>query len=464
MTELWEFGAVEVSQKIASREVSCVDLMRVTLARIDLVNPAVNAIVSRRDREALMGEARVADAMAPLGWLHGIPVAIKDLVLTKGLRSTSGSPLFADFVPDTDDGLARRLKDAGAIVIGKTNVPEFGFGSHCANPVFGVTRNPFDLSRSAGGSSGGAAAALATGMVSVADGSDMMGSLRNPAAWCDVWGFRPSVGLVPGEPRDNVLLHRLSTLGPMGRSIEDVTALLQTLSGQHISVPEAAPGSPPGSPRAPRIGWLGDWGGAYGMDDGLLQAGEAALTRAADLGWQIDAVAPPMQATDIWHSWITLRSFVVAQDIARHCRDPLSRAALNPQTLWEVDRGLALTGDDVEQAAAIRRDWLATLADLFTRYDALVLPATQLWPFPAEWDWPRDINGTPTDTYHRWMESVVPASLAGVPVLSMPAGYGATGLPHGLQLIGPHGADAKILTLGRTWETLLGPRKPRDPI
>ena len=200
------------------------------------------------------------------------------------------------------------------------------------------------------------------------------------------------------------------------------------------------------------------------MDDGLLQAGEAALTRAADLGWQIDAVAPPMQATDIWHSWITLRSFVVAQDLARHSRDPLSRAVLNPQTLWEVERGLALTGDDIEHAAAIRRDWLATLAELFTRYDALVLPATQLWPFPAEWDWPRDINGTPTDTYHRWMEIVVPASLAGVPVLSMPAGYGATGLPHGLQLIGPHGADAKVLALGRTWETLLGPRKPRDPI
>ena len=270
MTELWEFGAVEVSQKIASREVSCVDLMRVTLARIDLVNPAVNAIVSRRDREALMGEARVADAMAPLGWLHGIPVAIKDLVLTKGLRSTSGSPLFADFVPDADDGLARRLKDAGAIVIGKTNVPEFGFGSHCANPVFGVTRNPFEVSLSAGGSSGGAAAALATGMVSVADGSDMMGSLRNPAAWCDVWGFRPSVGLVPGEPRDNALLHRLSTLGPMGRSVADVTALLQTLSGQHIEVPAAAPGSAPGSPArlsaraahrvARRLGW-GLWHG-----------------------------------------------------------------------------------------------------------------------------------------------------------------------------------------------------------
>ncbi|WP_254656240.1 amidase [Jannaschia sp. CCS1] len=453
--DLWRLTATELSRKIAAREVSCVELMRATLARIDAVNGAVNAIVSLRDREALMGEARVADAVRGDGWLHGIPVAIKDLVALKGLRSTWGSRILAEFVPEADDALARALRGAGAIVIGKTNVPEYGLGSHSTNGVFGVTRNPFDLSRTAGGSSGGAGAALATGMVSVADGSDMMGSLRNPAAWNDVYGFRPTVGLVPGEPRDNVLLHRLATLGPMGRSIEDVTALLATLSGQRIDIPEP--------PKSPRVAWLGDWGGAYLMDDGLLDAGAQALGQAEALGWQVEAVKPPMPAEDLWQSWTVLRSFVVAQDLARHWRDPDARKVLNAQAIWEIEQGLALTGDVVERAAAIRRDWLAVLAELFRRLDALVLPATQMWPFPAEWDWPRAISGTSTDTYHRWMECVVPASLAGVPALAVPGGYGATGLPHGLQIIGPPGADAKILALGAAWEAMVGPRTVRDP-
>lgn len=453
--DLWRLDAGELSRRIAARELSCVDLMRATLARIDAVNGAVNAIVSLRDREVLMGEARVADAMAPRGWLHGVPVAVKDLVAVRGVRSTWGSPIFADHVPEVDDGIARRMREAGAIIIGKTNTPEYGLGSHSTNPVFGATRNPFDSARTAGGSSGGAAAALATGMVSIADGSDMMGSLRNPAAWCDVWGFRPTVGLVPGEPRDNVLLNRLATLGPMARSVSDLRALLEVLSGAAVA--------PVAAPDAPRIGWLGDWGGAYAMEDGVLQSAEDALARAGTLGWQVERLAPPMSASAIWRSWTDLRSFVVAQDLARHWRDPSKRAQLNAQAIWEVERGLAMTGDTVEQASAIRRDWLAVLADLFTRFDALVLPATQMWPFPVDWDWPRELNGQATDTYHRWMEVVVPASLAGVPALSMPAGYGANGLPHGLQLIGPHGTDAKLLAMGAQWEQMIGPRAPRDP-
>ncbi|GAB5445804.1 amidase [Gymnodinialimonas sp.] len=455
MTELWRRGAAELSRAIAAREVSCVEVMRATLGRIDAVNGAVNAIVSLRDREALMGEARVADAVGGGGWLHGVPVAIKDLVAVKGLRSTWGSRLFADFVPDADDGLARALRGAGAMIIGKTNVPEYGLGSHSSNGVFGVTRNPFDLSRTAGGSSGGAGAALATGMVSLADGSDMMGSLRNPAAWNDVYGFRPSVGLVPGEPRDNVLLHRLSTLGPMGRSIEDVVALLGTMAGRAMEIPAA--------PKAPKVAWLADWGGAYRMDAGLLVEGAMALARGKDLGWRIEAMAPPMSAEALWDGWTTLRSFVVAQELARPWRSPVERDLLNPQAIWEVERGLALTGDAVERAAQIRRDWLAVLDRLFETYDAIALPATQMWPFPAEWDWPREIGGQPTDTYHRWMECVVPASLAGLPALALPGGYSDTGLPHGLQLIGPHGADEKVLAMGAAWEAMIGPRVARDP-
>lgn len=456
MSELWCLGARDLSRKIAAGEISCVEVMRATLARIDAVNGAVNAVVSLRDREALMGEARLADAVGGGGWLRGIPVAVKDLAAVKGVRSTWGSRIFADFVPDADDGVTRALRDAGAIVIGKTNVPEYGLGSHSTNAVFGVTRNPFDLSRTAGGSSGGAGAALATGMVSIADGSDMMGSLRNPAAWNDVYGFRPTVGLVPGEPRDNVLLHRLATLGPMGRTIEDLSALLDTMAVQPVAVP-----SPP---KAPRVAWLADWGGAYGMDAGLLEAGEAAVLQAKDLGWQVEKIAPPMAAEALWDSWTTLRSFTVAQDLARHWRDPARCDLLNAQALWEVKRGLALTGDQVERASALRRDWLAVLDGLFAGYDAIVLPATQMWPFPADWDWPRALAGQQTDSYHRWMECVVPASLAGLPALAVPAGYGETGLPHGVQLIGPSGADGKVLAMGAAWEEMIGPRLVRDPV
>lgn len=452
MAEIWALGARDLSRLIAAREVSPVDVMRATLERIDAVNGAVNAVVSLRDREALMGEARLAEAMTPEGWLHGIPMAIKDLVAVKGMRSTSGSPLFANFVPDADDGLARRVKAAGAIIIGKTNVPQFGLGSHSTNPVFGVTRNPFDVSRTAGGSSGGAAAALATGMLAVADGSDMMGSLRNPAAWCDVWGFRPSVGLVPGEPGDKALVHRLSTHGPMARSVEDLEALLGTLSdGRHAPQLDTVD--------APKIGWLADWGGAYPMEDDLLEAGAGTLQRiASELDWHVEAVAPPVPAEMIWDSWTTLRSFMVAMELGPHWRSAEARTRLNAQAIWEVERGLALNGDAVERALEQRQVWLMALSDLFGRYDALVLPSTQVWPFPAEWDWPRSVAGQATDTYHRWMEVVVPASLAGVPALALPAGFGGNGLAHGLQMIGPFGADAKLLALGRAWDTAMGPR------
>lgn len=312
-------GTREVARQIAKRQLSPVDVMRATLARIDQVNGDVNAVVSLRDREALMGAARLAGALPAEGWLHGVPIAIKDLVAVKGVRSTSGSPLFADLVPAADDGLARRVKAAGAIVIGKTNVPQFGLGSHSTNPIFGFTRNPFDLSRTAGGSSGGAAAALATGMVGVADGSDMMGSLRNPAAWCDVWGFRPSVGLVPGEPGDKALLHQLSTHGPMARRMEDLEALLVTLSdGAHVPQVD--------EPVAPRIGWLADWGGAYPIEEGLLEAGEATLRRvASDLNWEVEVMAPPVPSDLIWEAWVTLRSFAVAMELGPHWGVPEER-------------------------------------------------------------------------------------------------------------------------------------------
>ncbi len=457
MAELWRLGAGELAQRIAERAVSPVEVMRATLGRIDAVNGAVNAVVSLRDREALMGEARLAEAMPAEGPLHGVPMAVKDLVAVKGVTSTWGAPFLRDFVPDQDDGLVRRLRAAGAIIIGKTNVPQFGLGSHSKNPVFGVTRNPHDLSRSAGGSSGGAAAALATGMVSLADGSDMMGSLRNPAAWCDVYGFRPTVGLVPGDVGEETFAARLSTRGPMARSVADLELLLHVLSDGRYA-PLEAPGA------APKVGWLGDWGGALAMAPGILDLAGAALATMEALGWAVEPMAPPMPAEAIWQSWTELRSFTVALEQSENWRDPARKAQLNPQVTWEVEQGLALTATQIEGAVALRRAWLAVLGRLFTQVDLLVLPSAQLWPFPAEWDWPTEINGQAMDSYHRWMEVVVPASLAGLPVVNLPAGFGPEGLPGGVQVIGKRGADARVLAWAKQYEQAVGPRRIVDPV
>lgn len=451
MADLWRLGGRELAAKIAARDLSPVDVMRATLARIDAVNGAVNAVVSLQDREALMGAARVAEAMAPVGPLHGVPMAVKDLVEVKGIPSTSGAPFLADHVPGADEGLARRLRAAGAILIGKTNVPMFGLGSHSKNPVFGTTRNPHDVSLSAGGSSGGAAVALATGMVSLADGSDAMGSLRNPAAWNDVYGFRPSFGLVPDGTEAKPIRHRLSTDGPMARSVGDLELLLGVLSdGAFRPLDEALP--------APRVGWLGDWGGVYPMEAGLMDMAEGAVGTMAGLGWQVGAMEPPFSSGALWQGWTDLRSFKVAMDKLPLWRDEATRAHLNKQMIWEIERGLALSVERIERAAAIQQEWLATVDEVFRKVDLLVLPATQVWPFPLDWDWPTEIAGRQMDTYHRWMEAMVPASLGGLPAICVPAGFGENGLPAGVQLIGKPGSDAQVLNWAKAYEAAIGPR------
>ncbi|MFW5641503.1 MAG: amidase [Roseicyclus sp.] len=458
--DLAGMGARELSGRIARREVSPVEAMRAVLERVSAVNGAVNAIVSLRDREALMGEARIAEARlmaeGPAGWLHGVPVAVKDLADAKGLPTTSGAPFLARQAAGADAPFVARMKAAGAIVIGKTNVPMFGLGGHSTNPVFGVTRNPWDLSRTAGGSSGGAAAALATGMVALADGSDMMGSLRNPAAWCDVYGFRPTVGLIARDDAAAVVSPRISTLGPMARDVEDLAAFLGTLSGGAFAGIGAVP-------QQVRIGWLGDWGGAYPMAAGILDLAEAALRIMGDMGWAVEPVAPPVPRELLWDSWTGIRAFFLAQELAPWWNDPGTRGQLNAQASYECRRGMAVTGEGIARAIALRETWLAELDALFARFDALVLPSTQLWPFPAEWDWPREIAGVAMDTYHRWMEVVVPASLAGLPVVGMPAGSGAEGLPGGIQLIGKRGADAQLLALARRYGEAIGPRAIARP-
>ena len=453
---LTDHSASDLSRMIAARQVAPSEVMAAHLDRIAAVNGAVNAVISLRDREELLAEARLADDAEPRGWLHGLPLAVKDLCATKGLRTTWGSPLFADFVPEADDLLAARMRAAGAIFIGKTNTPEWGHGSHSFNPVHGVTRNPYDVSRTAGGSSGGAAAALACRMVPVADGSDMMGSLRNPAAFCNVYGFRPSWGLVPGDAEGDTFLATLATGGPMARTVEDIARLLAVQAGENPGVPfgRAAEDYAAGldAPvKGKRIAWAGDWGGAYATEPGILAQCEAGLAVFEGLGVAVEAVAPPFPAEQLWQAWVTLRAMLNAGRMQALYDDPVKRAQIKPETIWEIEQGQSLSAAAVHAASVIRSRWYAHAARLFDRFDAVVLPAAQVWPFPVTWRWPHEIAGRTMDTYHRWMEVVVPVSLIGLPCLALPVGFGATGLPMGMQLAGRVGADRAVLAMGQAY-------------
>jgi amidase len=456
MQDIFEQSAGTLLAALRSGEVSAAAVMAATLDRIAARNPAINAIVSLLDRDTLMVAAARADAVpvADRGALHGLPMAVKDLVATAGIRSTMGSPLHADHVPDRDDLLAARLRGAGAILIGKTNVPEFGLGSQSFNPVFGATRNPFDPTRTAGGSSGGAAAALAAGMLWLADGSDMMGSLRNPAGWTGIYSLRPSWGAVPADPAGEMFLHQLSTDGPMARCPADLALLLQVMAGPDPRVPHVRP-LPPAPLAADvtgcRIGWLADWGGAWPMEAGILETCAGALERFAALGCSVAPLTPPFSRDALWESWTVLRQFAVAGRLGTAYDDPAMRAALKPEAIWEIEAGRRLSADDIQRASLIRSDWYRCLAKLAERHDALALPTAQVWPFDIDTRWPASVAGVAMDTYHRWMEVVIPVSLAGLPAVTVPAGRGAAGLPMGLQLFGPRGSDWRLLGLAEAY-------------
>ncbi|MBY6004100.1 amidase [Salipiger bermudensis] len=453
LAALTDAGATDLAAALRAKHVSARELMQAVLDRIDATNPQVNAIVTLRPREELLAEAAELDAEPHPGPLAGLPIAVKDLVATKDMRTTYGSPVFKDFVPAADDLVAARLRKAGAILIGKTNTPEWGHGSHSFNEVFGATRNPYDATRSAGGSSGGAAAALAARMLPLADGSDMMGSLRNPAAFCNVYGFRPSWGLVPPDAGGDTFLATLATEGPMARSPRDVALLLWALAGPNPEVPFGRAAEDYTARfgeglKGKRIGWLADWGGAYATEPGILETVESALKVFEELGAIVEPVSAPYPAEKLWSSWITLRAALNAGAKRDLAADPGKRALTKPESLWEIEQGQGLSAEAVYEASKTRSLWYRRAARLFEKYDALALPSAQVWPFPVEWRWPEAIAGRKMDTYHRWMEIVVPVSLAGLPCLGMPAGFSQDGLPMGMQLFGPTGSDAALLAMG----------------
>ncbi|AZD46809.1 amidase [Pseudomonas chlororaphis] len=469
-----ELGAVELSRAIHARRFSCREVMLAYLDRIERCNPRVNALVSLRERRVLLAEAderdRQLDRGQSMGWMHGMPQAIKDLAATAGLRTTLGSPLFAEQIPAHDAICVARVRASGAIIVGKSNVPEFGLGSQTYNKVFGTTGNAYDPRLNAGGSSGGAAVALALHMLPVADGSDMMGSLRNPAAFNNVFGLRPSQGRVPHGPVPELFVQQLATEGPMGRSVADIARLLGTQAGYDSRVPLSLKDDPAifNEPlqrdfRGARLGWLGDFDGYLAMDDGVLALCEAALGDFRQLGCEVEACQPAFSMAALWQCWLVHRHWLVQGNLGPLYADPQKRHLLKPEAQWEVEGGLGLSAAEVYRASQVRSDWYRALERLFERYDFLLLPSAQVFPFDAGVPWPRFVGGREMDTYHRWMEVVIGPTLAGLPSLSVPVGFNPAGLPMGLQIIGPAQADRAVLQLGHAHEQLTQWVRRRPP-
>jgi amidase len=459
------FSAVELADRIRRRQVSCVEVMGAYLDRIAALNPRVNAIVAMRDPDELMRAAAARDDQLArgeyLGWLHGFPFAVKDLAAAEGLLWTEGSPIYADRVADVDDLFVRRIKEAGAIVVGKTNVPEFGLGSQTYNRVYGPTATPYDTARTAGGSSGGAAAALALRLLPVADGSDYLGSLRNPAAFCNVLGFRPSFGRVPVP---GFVAHP-SVVGPMGRTVDDVAALLGVLAGADDSAPLSIDATTPVEERdwrGTRIAWVGDFGGHLATEPGLLDVCRKALTAFESLGCRVEEAVPDYPPERIWSAVLTWRWWSV---LKRHdlYADPVTRAELKPEVVWEIEHGLTLSALDVARVEVARIEWYDAALRFLDTYDFIVAPSTQVFPFEHATHWPAEIDGRPMDSYHRWMETVAPWSMTGLPILGMPAGFDDRGLPAGIQLVGRPRADADVLSLAKAYEGATNWVRDRPP-
>ena len=439
---------------LSSRELGVEELMRATLARIAALNPQLNAIVTL-DAEVALTTAKQLDTTRPTAaqTLFGLPLAIKDLALTRGLRTTFGSPLYADFIPEQDDLFVARLRAAGAIIIGKTNTPEFGAGSQTFNRVFGATRNPYDPSLTCGGSSGGAAVALASGMLALADGSDLGGSLRNPAAFCNVVGLRPSPGRVPSWPR-LLSSEPLAVQGPMARNVRDCAVMLAAMAGPDARVPIALgeAGATFLQPlardlRGLRLAWSPNLG-QFEVEHDIIEVLEQALPVFSTLGCSVDHACPDLRDADaifrVLRAWQFAARF--GPDFAKQ------RAHLKDTVVWNIEQGLALSLNDVTQAEIKRTQLIARVAAFFEDYDFLLCPATQVPPFALEQPWVTHINGRELSTYLDWMGVCYAITVTGCPAISVPAGFTRGGLPVGLQIVGKRWADLAVLQLAYGFE------------
>lgn len=463
--------ARQLTGLIAARKVSAEEVMRATLAAIAAHNPAHNAIVQLRDGDALLAEARAFDAKRETpGLLGGLPWAVKELQPVVGFRSTQGSLAFKDVMARSEGLMVSRLRAAGVIMVGKTNAPEFGLGSHTINRVYGPTRNAWNLGRSAGGSSGGAAVGLALRMLPLADGSDFGGSLRNPAAWNHVFGFRPGIGVVPGDGPDE-WIPRMGVSGPMARTVEDLALLLSVQAGPApraiLPVPvdtAAFRGSLASDPKGLRIGWLGDWGGRVPHDPGVLALCANAISAFRAMGCTVDeARLDDVPLEPVWQATQTLRSWNYFPQLRLLVNNPATRDLLGPQARWEEENGRAVTALDITAASQIRTSFTRAVDRLFDRFDILLAPAVQIFPFPVDELWPTSINGQTMRTYHEWQLGNFLVTMTGLPSLAAPAGFGPGGLPAGIQIIGKRGGELACLKLAHAYEQAMRPVISRLP-
>ncbi|WP_298818535.1 amidase [Chloroflexus sp.] len=455
-TELCLQPATTIARMIRQRVVSAVEVLEAHLSQIEAINPLVNAIVTldvegarHRAHEIDMQLARGEDP----GPLAGLPVAHKDLAETKGMRTTYGSPIFTDFVPDFDALIVARLKAAGAVTIGKTNTPEFGAGSQTFNPVFGVTRNPYDLSKTCGGSSGGAAVALACGMIPIADGSDLGGSLRNPAGYCNVVGFRSSPGRVPIWPDPTPYLP-FAIDGPMARTVGDIALMMQAIAGPDPRAPLSIsePATIFARPlerdlRGVRIAWSSDLGGLP-VDPRVSDVIAAQRSVFTQLGCIVEDATPDLADAD--EIFQVMRAF--RYELTLGTLLDRERARIKDTVIWNIEAGRALSGPQVGRAMRLHAELLARLHEFMQDYEFIIAPVSQVPPFPVEQPYVTEINGVPMSNYIEWMRSCYYISVCNLPAISVPAGFTRDMLPVGLQIIGRPRADLSVLQLAHAFE------------
>jgi amidase len=470
-----ELSAKALSAAIQTRQVSCREVMTAYLAQIDRLNPKANAIVSLQDPEKSLKLADERDAQLArgqsMGWMHGFPQAPKDILDTKGFPTTQGSPIFKDNIADHDAFVVARTRSCGAIMIGKTNVPEFAMGSNTYNPLFGITGNSFDPTVVAGGSSGGAAVATALRMLPVADGSDMMGSLRNPAGWNNVFALRTSRGRVPYGPTPEVFFQQLAYEGPIARNVPDLAMLLSVQAGFEPHAPLSLEGDPKQFTHAlerdfkgVRVGWMGNYDGAIPVDPEVLTTCTAALRHFETIGGTVEEAKPDFDVNHVWQAWVTLRTWMATSSLGELADDPKLRKLIKPETIWEIETGKKQSGKDIWNASVVRSAWVQALNKLFESYDYLLLPTASVFPFKVEIHWPETVAGQKMDTYNHWMNIAVGGSMSSLPIAAVPAGFSSKGLPIGLQIIGPQTKDFAVLQIAHAYDQASGYSRKRSPL
>jgi amidase len=462
------YGALELAQMIRAKRISARETLALHLKQIERINPHVNAIVTLVPEMAQAAAAKADEMQAhnnTLGPLHGLPVAHKDLFETRGIRTTFGSMLYRDHIPAEDDIVVQRMDRAGAITIGKTNTPEFGAGSQTFNKVFGTTRNPYDMTKTCGGSSGGAAVALACGLVPVASGSDTGGSLRNPAAFCNVVGFRPSIGRVP-NPKAAWGWSTLNTSGCLGRSVTDLALVFSTIAGPDPRAPLSIdePGERFARPldrgfKGVRVAWFTDLGGVP-FDPSVRRVIDLHRNTFEALGCAVEEAEPDFSAADI--SFRVLRAWNSANSYGALLREHPD--GFKDVLKQEIEDGLRLTGCEIAAAETARTDLWRRFQKFLETYEYFVLPTTQAAPFDIDTPYPTEIAGVKLESYIDWMKSCWYISATGNPAVSVPAGFTDDGLPVGLQIVGRHHEDFGVLQMARAFEQATNVGATRPPL